>query len=211
MARAARHRRSYDRRAPNREPYDTILIVCEGEKTEPNYFKGLITACRLSGARIKVMHPPATDPMSLVQFGETQLGNHDRVFCIFDRDGNDEGFRQAVRKIENSEAGRAGRFHAITSVPCFELWVLLHFRYTAAPFTAVGRASACQRVLNAVREHLPDYAKGDGEIYRWIEPRTNAALRHANRLEAERAGAAFDNPSTRMHRLVEYLRTLKQN
>jgi len=32
---------SYRRLSPQREPYDYVLIVCEGEKTEPNYFYGL--------------------------------------------------------------------------------------------------------------------------------------------------------------------------
>lgn len=39
--RKARPPSSFQRRAARRAPYAKVLIVCEGEKTEPNYFKGL--------------------------------------------------------------------------------------------------------------------------------------------------------------------------
>lgn len=35
MARRDRSRHSLKRQGPKREPYDRVLIVCEGEKTEP--------------------------------------------------------------------------------------------------------------------------------------------------------------------------------
>lgn len=33
--------RSLARTKNNREPYDRVLIVCEGQKTEPDYLEGL--------------------------------------------------------------------------------------------------------------------------------------------------------------------------
>ena len=35
-------------------PYDVVLIVCEGEKTEPNYFEELKDAFRLNNANVKI-------------------------------------------------------------------------------------------------------------------------------------------------------------
>jgi len=37
----------YVRRGPEREPYEYVIIVCEGKKTEPNYLNGLRVAYRL--------------------------------------------------------------------------------------------------------------------------------------------------------------------
>lgn len=37
-----RRNTSFRRRVKHREPYDVILIVCEGSKTEPDYFKAAI-------------------------------------------------------------------------------------------------------------------------------------------------------------------------
>ena len=50
--RKAREAESLRRQAAKRVPYDVVLIVCEGEKTEPYYFKGLRKHLRLSNANI---------------------------------------------------------------------------------------------------------------------------------------------------------------
>ena len=79
------HRRaagSYARRGPVREPYDRVLIVCEGKKTEPYYFRGLRLHYRLSSANIEIMPADGTDPLSIVSFAQTRLGDYDRAFCV---------------------------------------------------------------------------------------------------------------------------------
>ena len=52
--RKAREAESLRRQAAKRAPYDVVLIVCEGEKTEPYYFKGLREHLRLSNANIVI-------------------------------------------------------------------------------------------------------------------------------------------------------------
>ncbi|VAW46556.1 hypothetical protein MNBD_GAMMA03-583 [hydrothermal vent metagenome] len=42
-----------ERKKAKRAPYDRVLIVCEGEKTEPYYFSELIDYYRLNSANIK--------------------------------------------------------------------------------------------------------------------------------------------------------------
>ena len=81
------------RRSPRREPYDRVLIVCEGEKTEPNYFRELCAHYRLSTANIEVTQGEGNDPVSVVQTAkrlqksETRQGErYDRIYCVFDRD-----------------------------------------------------------------------------------------------------------------------------
>jgi hypothetical protein len=39
MAKAWQRKRDYSRRVDTRSIRDRILILCEGEKTEPNYFR----------------------------------------------------------------------------------------------------------------------------------------------------------------------------
>src|SRR5215207_5340983 len=119
---------TYSRPGPVRQPYDHVLIVCEGRKTEPNYLQGLKSAYRLSSANIKVVHPSATDPMSIVRFAEAELrdGDYDRVYCLFDRDTH-SSYTTAIQRVSNLPAARAGQLSAVTSVPCFEVWLLLHF------------------------------------------------------------------------------------
>lgn len=199
---------SYRRRAPTREPYDYVLIVCEGTKTEPGYLRGLCSTYRLSSANIQIARAGATDPLSLVQFTERRLleGNYDRAFCVFDRDGH-PSYDDALELVRGSESGRAGRLRTIVSVPCFEVWVLLHFSFTSAPYTAVGAQSSCDRVLHALRRHAPDYEKGK-EIYPELAGLMDTALQNAACLRGHNEATGSDNPSTQVDELIEYLRGL---
>ena len=137
MAKRRKYRspNSYARRAPSRQPYDTVLIVCEGEKTEPNYFTGLIKAHSLSSTNVAITNAPGTDPMSVVGYAETIMAQmpYDRVFCVFDRDGH-ANFENAIRRIADQNVGAPGLgkqlrqnrvlkygFSYITSIPRHQL------------------------------------------------------------------------------------------
>jgi hypothetical protein len=198
--------RAYARRGPTKEPYDVVLMVCEGSKTEPLYLQGLKVFHRLSNANIRILHPNATDPMSIAHAAEDEsaANQYDKIFCIFDRDGHAQ-YSDALRIISNSN----GRVFAVNSVPCFEVWVLLHFQYTSAPFTSVGRESACDKVLQELRRYMPDYAKGRINVYAELLDRLDTAIGNAHRLEAHNVSTSSDNPETKMHHLVQYLRSLK--
>jgi hypothetical protein len=120
---------SYKRRASQREPYDTALIVCEGQKTEPHYLDGLKQEYKLSSANIRITPADGTDAVSIVRFAKAQAerdGGYDRVYCVFDRDGH-RNFTEAIGLI------RQFGYIPIVSWPCFEIWVLLHFAYSSAP------------------------------------------------------------------------------
>jgi hypothetical protein len=208
MSGRRRTARSYARRGPVREPYDRVLMVCEGEKTEPYYFGGLRLHYRLSSANIEITPAEGTDPISIVSFAEARLNEYDRVFCIFDRDGH-QNYEAAVSRVAQSAEGHAGQLVAITSWPCFEFWLLLHFGYSAAPFNAAGTKSSCDRVISQLMNHIPDYTKGKRPIYDLLAPKIRDALRHASRLHRENLQTGSTNPSTRVHELVEYLIALK--
>jgi RloB-like protein len=202
---------AYRRRGPVREPYDVVLIVCEGRKTEPNYFNGLKLAHGLSNMNLKVHQPSGHDPMSLANFAIQELDRDkecDRGYCVFDRDGH-AGFEDAVRTIQTSRHGREGRLFAITSVPCFEIWVLLHYRYSSAAYVTGGGRSACERVIHDIREYYAAYTKASRSIFDDLAPYTDQALRHAARLEQHNNTSGGCNPSTKMHHLVDYLAKLK--
>ena len=124
-----RHRqalKSRKRAEPNLERYEpvmvvkpTILIVCEGENTEPSYFKQF----RLSSATIKPIGE-GYNTISLVNRA-IQLSNekeYDQVWCVFDKDdfsAND--FNNAI------VLAQANNFGVAYSNQAFEYWILLHF------------------------------------------------------------------------------------
>jgi hypothetical protein len=199
---------SYARRGPVREPYDRVLIVCEGEKTEPYYFAGLRLHYRLSSANIEITPANGTDPMSIVSFAEARLHQYDRAFCVFDRDGH-QNYDAAVAKVAQSREGQQGKLVTITSWPCFEFWLLLHFGYSAAPFHRVGKKSSGDRARAKLVTRVPGYNKGLKNIYALLAPKIPDAIQNAVRLCRENTHTRSSNPSTRVHELVQYLITLK--
>jgi hypothetical protein len=202
--------RSYKRPGPTREPYDFVAIVCEGTKSEPGYFSGLRLAYRLSSTNIRITPADGTDPLSVVTHGETLLGSegYDRVYCVFDRDGH-ATYDAALERLRTCQAGRDGRVIGVPSWPCFEVWLLLHFRYSSAGFASAGKKSACDRAVAELRQHIHGYEKGRNDIFTLVEKQLADALRNATRLEQDNRRSGATNPATRVHRLVSYLQNLK--
>lgn len=205
--------RDYRRRGPTREPYDVVLIVCEGKKTEPEYLRGLQKVYRLSNANLKVMPGDGHDPVSIVNFALEEYdksgGDYDRIFCVFDRDGH-ANYDEAVNMIAASPLGREGELRAITSVPCFEIWILLHFAYTTASFVRTGNKSACDNVVDRVRGHFPEYQKALAGVFEKLQPKLDTAVTNAKHLSKHNRDTRSENPATRVHELVAYLRALKR-
>lgn len=142
--------RDLKRRAAKRAPYKSMLIVCEGEKTEPQYFGEIRQEHRLATANVQVW-PSAlgTQPLQVVDYAELLFREGDRskgilpkafdhVYAVFDRDDH-ATYHQALAKADSlrdklkNDSGEVVTFQAIASVPCFELWLLLHFEDIHAP------------------------------------------------------------------------------
>jgi hypothetical protein len=202
---------SYVRRQPTREAYDYVLIVCEGGKTEPNYFNRLKIVNRLSNANIKVTSAPGTDPMTIVRFVEEELGrdNYDRAYCVFDRNGH-ANFDQAVQTASHSRFAKDNRLFVVPSIPCFEIWILLHFAYSTAPYNSTPKLSACDQVIRDLRKHLPNYKKSYPTIFDETVELLDQAIKHAGRLCAHNRKSQSSNPATALHTLIEYLLNLKK-
>lgn len=213
MPRQRRSPRSYARRSPQREPYDLVLIVCEGAKTEPTYFNGLCLAERLSTTNIRVTSAGASDPMSIVLFAENEMAQavdkYDRAFCVFDRDGH-ANYDAAIARIASSPDGKSGKLRAITSWPCFELWILLHFRYSTAPFNRAGNKSSGDLAVSELLKFFPTYTKGHKTIFEECVARMRNAIENAKRLRKFNEMHNSLNPSTKVHTLVEYLTSIKK-
>jgi len=114
-------RRAYpvlERPIPSLTTKPTILIVCEGENTEPSYFNQF----RLSSAKVKSVGE-GYNTISLVirAFELSQKEKYDQVWCVFDKDDfSDQDFNQAIEMAENYNFGVA------YSNQAFEYWLILH-------------------------------------------------------------------------------------
>jgi hypothetical protein len=114
-----RNRVAFARKRPFKDPNATILIVCEGENTEPDYFRRF----RVANATIEVVGT-GFNTVSLVRraIELNQRDRYDQVWCVFDKDDFGAGvFDNAIQLAE------AKGLHAAWSNQAFEYWLILHF------------------------------------------------------------------------------------
>jgi hypothetical protein len=188
-------RKSIDRKINRFEKSPKFLIVCEGERTEPNYFK----AFRPTGMVKEIeIYGEGYNTLSLVR-KTIELADgidYDQIWCVFDRDSfPPETFNAAV------ELARQHGFHVAYSNEAFELWYLLHYHYYN---TGITRQSYCEQ-LDRLLGH--EYKKNDKGIYNQLFSHQSDAIRNAKNLmrEYEPCNPVRDNPSTTVFQLVEEL------
>ena len=205
----------HKRRKATRVHNERVLIVCEGEKTEPYYFQGLRKSLGLHPANVVIADKKSgLVPKSLVQYALEELkkdSDFDHVFCVFDKDKH-PSYEAALAMIRDKRLKGSTQLHAITSIPCFEVWVLLHFNYSTAPFEAAAQDSNCALVVRELRMdgRIPGYDKGSREIFDELSGRLDDAIANAHKLERHHDGIGTDNPSTQVHKLVEHLQDMKR-
>lgn len=199
------------RRRPTREPYDRILIVCEGEKTERLYFEDFRGHFRLSSANVEIAkNDLGSSPISVVECAVELYRRdrgYDRVYCVFDRDRHHR-YDEALARIDNERRRKRGPIpiYAVPSIPCFEFWILLHFEYTTRQFEPV-EGSISEQVIRSLARYISDYQKGFSVFGRLVG-RMDTAISNAKQVMAFHETSGTDNPSTRVHELVEHLRSL---
>lgn len=207
--RKARRAESLRRKKAMRASYDTVLIVCEGEKTEPNYFRELRDDLKLNSANIEITGDAGgSSPMNIVDYAFDHYEEYDQTFCVFDKDRH-TNYQAALSKIRDKRQRKGHVLRAITSVPCFEFWLLLHFRKTTRNFDT-GPGSICDRVITELKRYLPDYEKGARGAYIHTMDRIADAVNRAEEVMQHCESVGTDHPSTRIHELVVYLQGLKK-
>ena len=202
MTRRQRSRESFRRRPPSVEPRACVLLVCEGKKTEPNYFKSLRKELRLTTVEVEVVGQGAA-PKTVVKRAVDLLkaGKHDydHVWCIFDVEqrGKNPSIHPAL------DQAVANGIDVALSNPCFEYWFILHFADCGKQL--VGPKG----VLHELAKHVPNYSK-DWDIFETLWPSVDDAIGRAKAIKKshEAAGTArhHRDPSTEVDEVVELLR-----
>lgn len=196
-----------------------FLIVCEGEKTEPNYLRALRGDLKIQPTLVDIVHPKDNSPMGIFthakevyQQSKEQGDPYDQVYCVFDRDTH-ENFAEALNKIKSTENFNTENFKAITTNPCFEFWLLLHFKYTSAAYKQKNKKSVGDQVKHELKQ-LPaftNYKKGQKDIYTLCKEKLSTAITNARQLRKEMEGSVSQennpqrdaNPWTNFDTLVE--------
>jgi hypothetical protein len=216
---AERQRKQLERKLGHRASYDRLLIVCEGSKSEPNYFKDIRAAYRLQTANVEVQPSRfGTGPIQVVQYARSLFESGDRykqiqprafeqIYAVFDRDDHQTYFdalklaEELDGKLRNDNK-QPVRFKAITSVPCFELWLLLHYEDVQA---VIHRDEVMQRL----KGYLSGYEKGMSSGFALTRERLAIATLRAQTLSEKHSAYSVPEPFTAIHELVTLLTTLR--
>lgn len=195
----AKRKRTPSFRKPRiKEPYDRVLIVCEGSKTEINYFDELIKDLKLSTVNIEILDIKQTTPDSILDEAEKLYENSegqgnpfDRVYCVFDKNGHSK-YQETKNTIDQRKKPKV--FYYAFSEPCFEFWLLLHFIKTDRPFANFDEL----RKYKYFKKHFPNYEKSKN-IFDDLKDKIPTACQNAKH-----------NQHTNVNELVEYLQNIKK-
>jgi hypothetical protein len=196
------------RREAFKEQRKSILIVCEGSKTEPIYFNSLKKKLRII-ADVDVVGAGAV-PITVVNRAIEKRGQqeglaktslikveYEIVYCVFDV----EMPKQHKSLLEAINKAKANGLEVILSNPCFEYWYILHFVKTSSPFYKN------ENVISVLKKYHKTYSKGDDKIFDIIYPNTKQAIQNSKQVIKEHHNDATDlqncNPSTNVHLIVE--------
>ena len=195
--RARRRMRIKHRQVGNRDLKETMLIVCEKGRTEPNYFRGF----RVSSTKVYSFQHVAEELVVKAidlkrRLKEEEEMEFDQVWCVLDMEGMTErNFKQTQKLADRNNIRLAFSNIAL------ELWYSLHFYYHDLKV----EREVYKGFLSILLGH--QYQKNDTDIYLRLLKYQEAAFKNAKKLEATYPSENWfqHNPSTTVHHLVEEL------
>jgi hypothetical protein len=178
-----------------------ILIVCEGEKTEPNYFKAfpenphVYDEIDIRGVGYNTISL-VEKAMQLKNEAQKNRTPYQEVWCVFDRDSFPwESFKKAIALAKRE------KIRCAYSIEAFEIWYLLHFGYYDA---ALSRTQYKEKLTDRLKIK---YLKNDTEMYERLKDKQEIAIQNAKKLYSFQYFKLIQdqNPVTTVFDLVEKL------
>ena len=195
----------FRRQPPAKEPGTNMIVVTEGEKTEPGYLKAfkeihVLPHIKKSVFKLRIIPgigvPKTVVDRAIQELEDLQgpLSGKDSVWAMFDRDEHPE-FREAKDKA------RSKGVHLAISNPCFEIWGIYHYQDWQGPI----ERDQCQKELERL---CPSYNRKSGKVFidhDAIKNKYRDAMRRAKESldSRKREGDPEGNPSTSVYLLME--------
>lgn len=197
-------RKSLKRGVGIRSPRKTLLVFCEGERTEPEYLRALkrqpfVRDVAAVDLRVEPRHEGAV-PLTLVSVAAdarsraiSEEAEIDEFWCVFDVEWpvNHPNLRDAL------ELARRNDIQLAISNPCFELWLILHFQDQDG-WLDNQQASRIRRRLDGSSGKELDPAK----YMALVSDAAARATRLDERHRRDETRFPHDNPSSGMFRLL---------
>jgi len=191
-----------------------FLIVCEGEKTEPNYFKSfpkingsIVYDLTFDGGGISTTKVVE----KAIELRDKSAQKYDRVWAVFDKDSFlPVNFNKAIIYGKTKDVSCAWSNEA------FELWYLLHFVNRITAMSRNEYKKALEREVNKKIAASPSrrsdpftYKKNNKYMYQTLQIYGSEAnaIKWADALSKSYVGKQYANynPCTMVYELVEEL------
>lgn len=163
-----RRKPGYERKKRNtgqREPKPIIYIAGEGNvnKTESSYFLSFVS----DRYCIQFVQEGYSDPKGIVRKLKNKINDkrglefkagRDKAFCLIDTDCDRKKNNKIEEAVLEAVRDKAAPVSIITSNPCFEIWFILHERYTTE-----RKYNSSIEVINELKriKGWEDYEKSD--------------------------------------------------
>ena len=200
-----RKSKGFKRKDSIRESSPAMLIVCEGI-TEEIYFKSLRSQLNLKTTQIVIANNKKDSaPINLVKKAEElqhQDDGFEIIFCVFDKDQHQsfDSARAKIKKLSSQKKMSIPIYEAV-SVPCFEFWILLHYKRTDMAF----KSSREIIELLTKDQYIQHYRKCDYLLMLELMEKLEIALQNAIWLENQDY-IENENPMTSVHKLVQKMK-----
>ena len=174
-----------DRKTSGRKPKKRILILCEGEQTEPNYFNGIKQFehknLRDIALEVEIGKTEKNTPFELVETivqkqkeQKKRRNSYDELWVVFDKDGH-------PKMNEAFQAAKRDDVYVIFSSICFEYWILLHFEKTTRAFT--NRDQLLDYIES--KKYIQNYKKNLADVYNKTRDRIETAIKNSEFLRKQ--------------------------
>ena len=195
----------------NKPTVTTILLVVEGT-TEKIYFERLKGLERYSSLKIRPDLPKHSNLTTLLDYAkkEQKSGAYDYVWLLFDRDIllTQNLPKTTLDLINNPEKLKNQGIDIADSMPCFEIWFLLHYCLPKQTYQNQDK------LIEELCKHIPNYCKKQewldkNDIYSMLKDKINKALENSKKLRERNTKAdSSDYSMCNVDLLIEKIQEL---
>lgn len=189
---------------------DYNLIVCEGTKTEPNYFmelKRIIDQKQDHRIHLEIKGM-GENTRSLFETAQELVrkspNGYRNVWIVYDKDDFPADKFNVMENLCQNSSSDDITYHAIWSNQCIELWFLLHYMYLQSD---LHRSEYYPKLSECLGDNGA-YQKNREDIFQILLPNIDFAIANAKKLDRvnENNTPALSSPGTKVYVMMEKFR-----
>ena len=200
----AQNKSLLSRSSGGRDPKRIVYVSAEGQRTEPEYF-GIINDMDNQEVWVEMIDHQGSAPKTVLKamkeyLEEHELKEHDRAWLVVDEDERKEKILDPLCEWSNA----CPKHGLALSNPCFEYWILLHYR---EPLSFCN----CDDYIEAVGKYIRSYNKKNKGMPRDAQERRKlydgipVAIKRAREQDPSASDSYPKTTGTTVYKLAELL------